>query len=683
MHNVIAQELVSAVEKNTQSALKYIPNLKVKRLKINWSGYTASTRWQYNHENELISEINFPPIKANAKITNYLTEVYTGFALHEIGHNICTDKDTWDDAIKLEWKGHKGIVKMLNALEDPRQEKDLLSRCHFDGAKNVLEKLTSWAVEESVKNGFKANDPRNFLFTLNTLAYIDWCGYKVPSVGSSEDLLVASGKLRNDLEQALIKLKTCKNTRDVLNLCIELSSKYSSPQQPQFDTNGNGSTESSEDKDYENQSTSSNSENSNEFEDKDKSDMSDGSDDANGSDDADGSDDTDGSDDADGSDADGSDADGSDDADADADGSDDVSGTSNSTVEMDRDGSNASEEQGSIAIDLTDQDFKNKEDFIADENQKDKGKRTDKGDRKNLQAKNYSVDNMISPNDPHLKSSIDKKSKKVGRELAKINVSDCSQTLSRILRNPDRYGTKRNRDRGKLDARKLGKLCTNTPNIFHQPWRQTGTRTVVSFLIDTSSSMRDYNNDKQSVNLALILGNALHKVQVKYSVGCFPYAQYYNNQNLSQSGESYSSHDLYLLKDHDQNWMKAKDHVAYQYGNSSGGTPTHSAMIAEGERLAKRSEDRKVMIIITDGLPNSIEKCQQARDIVSKWGIEVIGMILCPYKLYPREMLNDNQIAEFDAFIKGFDGCFDHFIIEGSAKKMITHGLKELNKILI
>ena len=167
MHNVIAQELVSAVEKNTQSALKYIPNLKVKRLKINWNGYTASTRWEYNHENELISEINFPPIKANAKITNYLTEVYTGFALHEIGHNICTDKDTWDDAIKLEWKGHKGIVKMLNALEDPRQEKDLLSRCHFDGAKNVLEKLTSWAVEESVKNGFKANDPRNFLFTLN------------------------------------------------------------------------------------------------------------------------------------------------------------------------------------------------------------------------------------------------------------------------------------------------------------------------------------------------------------------------------------------------------------------------------------------------------------------------------------------------------------------------------------
>ena len=35
MHNIIAQELVSAVERNTHSALRYIPNLKVKDLKIN------------------------------------------------------------------------------------------------------------------------------------------------------------------------------------------------------------------------------------------------------------------------------------------------------------------------------------------------------------------------------------------------------------------------------------------------------------------------------------------------------------------------------------------------------------------------------------------------------------------------------------------------------------------------
>ena len=349
---------------------------------------------------------------------------------------------------------------------------------------------------------------------------------------------------------------------------------------------------------------------------------------------------------------------------------------------MDRDGSNT-EEQGSVAIDLSDQDFKNKEDFIADENLKDSNKRTDRSDRKNLQAKNYSVDNMVSPSDPYLKSAITKKAKKVMKNLAEINVSDCSQTLSRILRNPDRYGTKRNRDRGKLDARKLGKLCTNTPNIFHQPWRQTGTRTVVSFLIDTSSSMRSYLNDKHSINLALILGNALHKVQVKYSVGCFPSAEYQNKSELSACGEMYAHHDLYLLKDHDQNWMKAKENIAYQHGRCSGGTPTHSAMISEGERLAKRSEDRKVMIIITDGLPNSIEKCQQARDIVSKWGIEVIGMILTPYKLYPREQLTDQSLKDFEEFLAKFDGCFDHFIVEGSAKKMITHGLKELNKILI
>ena len=33
------------------------------------------------------------------------------------------------------------------------------------------------------------------------------------------------------------------------------------------------------------------------------------------------------------------------------------------------------------------------------------------------------------------------------------------------------------------------------------------------------------NNAKESINLAMILGNALHKVQVKYAVGCYPYAE--------------------------------------------------------------------------------------------------------------------------------------------------------------
>ena len=84
------------------------------------------------------------------------------------------------------------------------------------------------------------------------------------------------------------------------------------------------------------------------------------------------------------------------------------------------------------------------------------------------------VEEMVSSDDDTMNKRIETNAKKIQNKLAKLNVSDCSQTLARILRNPDRYGTKRNRDRGKLDARKLGKLCTNTPNMFHQPWKQQG-----------------------------------------------------------------------------------------------------------------------------------------------------------------------------------------------------------------
>ena len=351
---------------------------------------------------------------------------------------------------------------------------------------------------------------------------------------------------------------------------------------------------------------------------------------------------------------------------------------------MDRQGSDDAE--SSMSIDLSNQEFKNKEDFLRDDVDNDPNKKVDLDD-KPLKAKSYETEQMVDSSDEDLDQKVQTKAKKVSNIVSKLNVSDCSQTLARILKNPDRYGSKRNRDRGKLDARKLGKLCTNTPNIFHQPWKQAGTKTAVSLLIDTSSSMKSrkigrhlINNSQESINLALVLGNALHKVQVKYSVGCFPSANFSNSPLFCATGKSSYDKDYYILKDHDQHWMKSKHFVAYQHGKSDGGTPTHDAMMSEGLRLAKRSEDRKVMIIVTDGTPNSVEKCRQAKEIVSKWGIEVIGMVLTHYKLYSD--VDPSWKRAEDQFIKSFDGCFDHYIVESSAKTMITNGLKELNKIL-
>jgi hypothetical protein len=677
MHNIIACELVSAVEKNTLSALKYVTDLKLKKLNIKWGGYTASTSWEYNDKNELISNINFPPIKADAKITNYMAEVYTGFALHEIGHNLCTQKDVWNKAVALERRGQVGITRLLNALEDPRQEKELLSRCHFEGAKNVLEKLTAWAVDESIKNGFKADDPRNFSYCLNILAYIDMCGYSVPSIGSAEDLLVSSGKLRHDLETALIKLKACKNTQDVLDLCIELMGQYSNQNQNQSNQGmgvpekSEDGSESSEDKSEDGSESSEDGSESSEDKSEDGSESSE-----------------DGSESSKDKSEDGSES--SEDGSESSEDSSESSSSSQNTVNVDRSGE---EEQsgGSISIDLSDQSFKNKEDYLQEDAKNNPDKNVD-GDRhsrnEDLKAETYNVNQMVDCDDEYLSRRLDNKLKSVDRALKLVNVSDCSQTLSRILKNPDRRGSKRHRDRGKLDVRKLGKLCTNTPNMFYQPWKQKGTKTAVSLLIDTSSSMRDrdwgnirVNNAKESINLAMILGNALHKVQVKYAVGCYPYAETQRGQVVSLSeGTEYYDDPYTLLKDHDHNWIKSKKFIASQHGKAGGGTPTHQAMMAEGLRLRKRSEDRKVMIIITDGAPNSIKRTQQAKKIMAKWGIEVIGLILCLYKIYAH--IDPQQQKRLDEFVKDFDGCFDHFVVEGSAKDMIKKGLHDLNKIL-
>ena len=350
-----------------------------------------------------------------------------------------------------------------------------------------------------------------------------------------------------------------------------------------------------------------------------------------------------------------------------------------------------------MSIDLSDQSFKNKEDYLKEDAQNDPDKNADFSDYSStaeLKAESYNINQMVDCDDDFINIILDGKFKTVDKELKLVNVSDCSQTLSRILKNPDRYGTKRHRDRGKLDVRKLGKLCTNTPNMFHQPWRQKGTKTAVSLLIDTSSSMakRDWSNAvanetcvvdnaKESINLAMILGNALHKVQVRYAVGCYPYAHRYKGQTITLSEGTHLRDQPYtILKDHDQNWIKSKKFVSSQHGECNGGTPTHIAMMSEGLRLRKRTEDRKVMIIITDGQPSSIKRTQQAKKIMAKWGIEVIGLILCLYKIYADK--DPKEQKRLNNFVKKFDGCFDHFVVEGSAKDMIKKGLHDLNKIL-
>ena len=100
-----------------------------------------------------------PTLPANASLSRYEADVMTGFAIHEMGHNICTDIDVWKEACS---EG-KEYAQIMNAFEDPRMELDLLQRGHFAGARKCLELLTEYCVDYSVENGWHPANPRSVI----------------------------------------------------------------------------------------------------------------------------------------------------------------------------------------------------------------------------------------------------------------------------------------------------------------------------------------------------------------------------------------------------------------------------------------------------------------------------------------------------------------------------------------
>ena len=119
--SIITSDLQQAVDANIQTAVSSLPDFKSAQVAVTWKGgETAGTRWQLT-DGHLVSRINMPTLPMNAVLNRFEADVMTGFAIHEIGHNICTDMSVWREACQ---KG-KAYTNILNALKTLAWKKTL------------------------------------------------------------------------------------------------------------------------------------------------------------------------------------------------------------------------------------------------------------------------------------------------------------------------------------------------------------------------------------------------------------------------------------------------------------------------------------------------------------------------------------------------------------------------------
>lgn len=140
--------------------------------------------------------------------------------------------------------------------------------------------------------------------------------------------------------------------------------------------------------------------------------------------------------------------------------------------------------------------------------------------------------------------------------------------------------------------------------IFRRERKVVEVNTAVMLLEDVSSSMAASSRIEEARKAALALSTGVHQIHgCKVAAAAFP--------------------PVVVLKEFDEHPRS----VSGRYSIAPrGNTPMAEAMIWAATRLATRKEERKMLMVVTDGEPNDAHSVRELLKLYAASGIEVIGV---------------------------------------------------------
>ena len=167
--------------------------------------------------------------------------------------------------------------------------------------------------------------------------------------------------------------------------------------------------------------------------------------------------------------------------------------------------------------------------------------------------------------------------------------------------------------RGKLDTHKLHAFLLASNKVFRQKGTRAGINTAVHILLDSSGSMHGEN-----INLA--------------SKACFAVASALSIiPGVSMAVTAFPAKEKHFKKAHTEQTVfpilihKERMHNKFCV-EAEGGTPMASAIWYAMVQMQQLMQKRKLILVITDGQPDSIEATQTAIQTATHHGYEVFGI---------------------------------------------------------
>lgn len=171
---------------------------------------------------------------------------------------------------------------------------------------------------------------------------------------------------------------------------------------------------------------------------------------------------------------------------------------------------------------------------------------------------------------------------------------------------------------GQLSDRALYRFALNDSKVFAKAEERIEETAAVSITADLSAStgiQSEGSSVAEQIRIALsMLEKVLHEIGTPREILGF----------APESGELNC-----MVKSFEDNHRVAMDRIAGMHRLVGGGcTPIGSAVLQAGSRLLSHEARRKLLLVVTDGLPDDVEHATQMTSTIQKSGAEVIFLVI-------------------------------------------------------
>lgn len=225
--------------------------------------------------------------------------------------------------------------------------------------------------------------------------------------------------------------------------------------------------------------------------------------------------------------------------------------------------------------------------------------------------------------DPHYRtvcSAIDSPKSPHGRQLVdsvKSTTSKIRSQLYGLVQASQRSGVRNKRSGKRLDTRSLHRVVAGDTRVFRTPKERRRPNTAVHILVDMSGSMGNKVSQDKCIKTradvareaALAIALALESIP-----GVNPAVTFFMND---------SYRPVFSVVKHGESVVNQAGRFML---NPSGYTPMAEAIWYGAYELSKTREERKMMVVVTDGQPNAVAPCKAVIDLCDRSGIDMVGI---------------------------------------------------------